>query len=64
MDLYDYIWTYDILLTDVIIHYWNKYVTIMHDIEYDTCILHVLYWQLHIEVNCVLLSTFTFVVHL
>ena len=22
--------------------------------------LHVLYWQLHMEVNCVLLSTYTF----
>ena len=24
-------------------------------------ILHVLYWQLHTEVNCVLLSTYTFI---
>ena len=24
-------------------------------------ILHVLYWQLHMEVNCVLLSTYTFI---
>ena len=27
-------------------------------------ILHVLYWQLHMEVNCVLLSTYTFILHL
>ena len=27
-------------------------------------ILHVLYWQLHMEVNCVLLSTNTFILHL
>ena len=27
-------------------------------------ILHVLYWQLHMEVNCVLLSTCTFILHL
>ena len=33
MDLYDYIWTYDILLIYVFIHYWNKYVNIMHDID-------------------------------
>ena len=26
--------------------------------------LHVLYWQLHMEVNCVLLSTYTFILHL
>ena len=24
-------------------------------------ILHVLYWQLHMEVNCVLLSIYTFI---
>ena len=28
------------------------------------CILHVLYRQLHMEVNCVLLSTYTFILHL
>ena len=39
MDLYDYIWIYDILLMYVFIHYWNKYVIIMHDIE-------------KIEINC------------
>ena len=27
-------------------------------------ILHVLYWQLHMEGNCVLLSTYTFILHL
>ena len=27
-------------------------------------ILHVLYQQLHMEVNCVLLSTYTFILHL
>ena len=27
-------------------------------------ILHVLYWQLHMEVNCVLLSSHTFILHL
>ena len=27
-------------------------------------ILHVLYWQFHMEVNCVLLSTYTFILHL
>ena len=27
-------------------------------------ILHVLYRQLHMEVNCVLLSTYTFLLHL
>ena len=27
-------------------------------------ILHVLYRQLHIEVNCVLLSTYTFILYL
>ena len=26
--------------------------------------IHVLYWQLHMEVNCVLLSTYTFILHL
>ena len=33
MDLYDYIWTYDILITYIFIHYWNKYVIVMHDID-------------------------------
>ena len=33
MDLYDYVWTYDILLTYIFIHYWNKYVIIMHDLD-------------------------------
>ena len=28
------------------------------------CFLHALYWQLHMEVNCVLLSTYTFILHL
>ena len=28
----------------------------MHDID-------TLYWQLHMEVNCVLLSTYTFILH-
>ena len=27
-------------------------------------ILYVLYWQHHTEVNCVLLSTYTFILHL
>ena len=27
-------------------------------------VLHVLYRQLHMEVNCVLLSTYTFILHL
>ena len=27
-------------------------------------ILDVLYWQLDMEVNCVLLSTYTFILHL
>ena len=27
-------------------------------------IMHVLYQQLHMEVNCVLLSTYTFILHL
>ena len=27
-------------------------------------ILHVLYWQLHMEVNCVLLSAYTFIFYL
>ena len=27
-------------------------------------ILHVLYQQLHMEVNCVILSTYTFILHL
>ena len=77
MDLYDYIWTYDILLIYIIIYYWNKYVIIMYDIDNrdkyhiqingflnDTYLLHVLYWQIHMEVNCVLLSTCTFILHL
>ena len=33
MDLYDYIWIYDILLIYVFIHYQNKYVIIMHNID-------------------------------
>ena len=30
----------------------------------DTHMLHILYWPLHMEVNCVLLSTYTFILHL
>ena len=30
----------------------------------DTYVLHVLYQQLHMKVNCVLLSTYTFILHL
>ena len=28
------------------------------------CLLHVLYRQIHMEVNCVLLSIYTFILHL
>ena len=31
MDLYDYIWIYDILLMYILKYYWNNYVIIMHD---------------------------------
>ena len=33
MDLYHYIWTYDILLMYIFIHYLNKYVIKMHDTD-------------------------------
>ena len=33
MDLYDYIWTYNILLMYVLYNYWNNYVLLMHDID-------------------------------
>ena len=70
-------WIYDILLTYVFIHYWNKCVITMHDIDNTEInitykkidfsmiyVLHVLYQQLHMEVNCVLLSTYNFISHL
>ena len=33
MDLYNYIWTYNILLMYIFIHYWKNYVIIMHDTD-------------------------------
>ena len=48
------------------IHYFftSFYLMMINGFLNDTYTLHVLYQQLHMEVNCVLLSTYTFILHL